>query len=152
MEDDRGQLRAERPGLNARRAGWRSALRAPIFGGTMRLSFLRFASPMRAYRDLRAFLAARQRHELWFMIASLTITFIIVVMFFLDSNMAPPYRAPDIIYVQQWPANRTDAEIIAQQKIDGPKEKADKDAQAQAEAASREQFRKLNNQLDAWGL
>jgi predicted lipid-binding transport protein (Tim44 family) len=118
----------------------------------MRLSFLRSISPLRAYRDLRAFLATRQRHELWFMIASLAITFIIVVMFFLDSNMSMPYRAPDIIYVQQWPANRTDAEIIAQQKIDGPKEKAAKDAQAQAEAASREQFRKINNQLDAWGL
>ena len=67
------------------------------------------------------------------------VTTIIVIEFFIDSkiNTAPP---PTIVYAESWKADRTDAEIVAQQKVD----------QAKRDAAAKEkqrQFQKLEKQL-----
>ena len=71
-------------------------------------------------------------------------TLIIVIIFFVDAkvNTAPPAQ---IIYVEQWSADRTDAEIIAQQKID----QARKD---EAERRRREQLQRLDRKLDELGI
>ena len=66
-------------------------------------------------------------------------TVIIVIEFLIDSkiNTAPP---PRIVYAEQWDANRTDEQIIADQKKD----------QANRDAALKErqrQFQKLEKQL-----
>lgn len=70
---------------------------------------------------------------------ALLVTAIIVIEFLVDAkiNTAPP---PQITYVDLYSSNRTDAEIIAEQKKD----------QAAKEAAIKErqrQFQKLENQL-----
>jgi len=70
---------------------------------------------------------------------ALLITAIIVIEFLVDSkiNTAPP---PQIVEVELYPSNRTDAEIIADQKKD----------QAAREAAKKErqrEFQKLGKQL-----
>ena len=70
---------------------------------------------------------------------ALLVTAIIVIEFVVDAkiNTAPP---PQVIYVDQWPANRTDAEIAADQKKD----------QAEKEAAQKEkqrQFQELENRF-----
>lgn len=66
-------------------------------------------------------------------------TMIIVVVFFADAKVNTETPA-QIVYVEQWSANRTDSEIVAQQKKD----------QAAREAALKErqrQFKKLEKQL-----
>lgn len=96
-------------------------------------------SPRAAFADLRAFLRHRER-EHWIGAAlAVLVTMIIIIEFFVDSkiNTAPP---PRIVYVEQWKAGRTDAEIVADQKKH----------QAEKEAAIRErqrQFQKLEKQL-----
>ena len=95
--------------------------------------------PSVALRDLFAFLKQRSREQVIGAILAVLVTIIIVIVFMVDSkiNTAPP---PQIVYVEQWPANRTDAEIIADQKKD----------QAKREAAAKEkqrQFQKLEQQL-----
>ena len=70
---------------------------------------------------------------------ALLITAIIVIEFLVDSkiNTAPP---PQIVEAELYPSNRTDAEIIADQKKD----------QAAREAAKKErqrEFQKLGKQL-----
>ncbi len=70
---------------------------------------------------------------------SILVTTIIVIVFFVDSqiNTAPP---PQIVYVESWSINRTDAEIIAEQKLD----------QAERDAAIKErqrQFQALENKF-----
>jgi hypothetical protein len=67
------------------------------------------------------------------------ITMIIVIVFFVDAsiNTAPPRQ---VIYVDSWSANRTDAEIVAQQK-------KDQAAREAAIKAKQEQFQKLEEQL-----
>ena len=66
-------------------------------------------------------------------------TSIIVIEFFVDSkiNTAPP---PVVVYANSWSADRTDEEIIADQKKD----------QAEREAYAKEkqrQFQELENKL-----
>ena len=101
--------------------------------------FPRPVGPRAAFADLRAFLRQRSREQVIGFALAVLATAIIVIEFFVDSkiNTAPP---PYIVYVDQWSANRTDAEIIAQQKKD----------QAEVEAFRKErqeQFQKLENQL-----
>ncbi len=96
-------------------------------------------SPRAAFVDFRAFLRHRER-EHWIGAAlAVLVTIIIVIEFFVDSqiNTAPP---PRLIYVEQWKADRTDAQIVADQKKH----------QAEKEAAAKErqrQFQKLEKQL-----
>ena len=98
-----------------------------------------FTRPSAALADLRAFLRNQDRNRLLGGALALLITGLILVIFFLDAkvNTAPP---PQIIYTESWSANRTDAEIIAQQKKD----------QAAREAAQKErqrQFKELQDKL-----
>jgi hypothetical protein len=96
-------------------------------------------SPRAALADFRSFVRHRER-EHWIGAAlAVLVTMIIVIEFFVDSqiNTAPP---PRMVYVEQWRADRTDAEIIADQKKH----------QAEKEAAAKErqrQFQKLEKQL-----
>ncbi|HVH38193.1 MAG TPA: hypothetical protein VM757_06365 [Sphingomicrobium sp.] len=101
--------------------------------------FPRPVSPRAAFADLRAFLGHTSREQRIGAVLAVLATTIIVIEFFVDSkiNTAPP---PQIIYADSWNANRTDAEIIADQKKD----------QAEREAFAREkqrQFQELENKL-----
>ena len=109
-------------------------------------------NPLRAFGDLRRFLASRKKHEIIFLFASFFICGFIVVGFAISSKVEKPYVPPDIIYVQSWRADRTDAEIIAQQKIDMEKQKIQDDKEAEFEAKKRASFKRLDDQLKKWGL
>lgn len=109
-------------------------------------------SPLRALRDLRLFLHTRKPYELWFLGLAMVLTLAAVLALDHDATFQREYKPPTIIYVQQWRADRTDAEIIAQQKIDGPKEKAAKEAAARSEAKRLEGVRRLDKSLDRLGL
>jgi hypothetical protein len=52
---------------------------------------------------------------------------------------------PQLIYVESWPANRTDEQIKAEQKIDQA-------ARDKAKAERQRQFKKLDDQLERLGL
>ena len=112
--------------------------------------FSRF-TPIVAYRDLRLFLSQRRPYELIFLVAALGVTSFLIYAFMKDSYVEQGYR-PKIIYVEQWPADRTDAQIIAQQKIDAPiKAKALAEQKAR-EDAQRESFKRLDDKLKAMGI
>ena len=115
------------------------------------MRYLSRFSPIRAIVDLRRYLASRQPYELWFMMASLAITAAVLVMFVKDSTIAPEYR-PNIIYVQQWRADRTDAEIIAQQKVDQIQREKDVASHKKREEEMRAQFKKLDDGLKKYGI
>jgi len=101
--------------------------------------FPRPVGPRAAFKDLAAFMRQRSREQVIGAALALLVTAIILIEFFVDSkiNTAPP---PQVVYVEQWNVNRTDAEIVADQKKD----------QAAREAAAKErqrQFQKLEKQL-----
>lgn len=95
--------------------------------------------PRAALADLRAFMRQRSREQFIGAALAVLVTMIIIIEFLVDSkiNTAPP---PQVVYAESWKADRTDAEIIAQQKVD----------QAKRDAAAKEkqrQFQKLEKEL-----
>lgn len=96
-------------------------------------------SPRAALGDLAAFLRQRSREQVIAATLAVLVTIIILILFFVDSkiNTAPP---PRIVYVEQWGADRTDAEIVAEQK----KHQAERDA---LKAERKRQFQELQNKL-----
>jgi hypothetical protein len=115
------------------------------------MQFIARFSPIRAYRDLRVFLADRRPYELGFLVLAVGITSFLMWAFMKDSYSPRVYR-PNIIYVQQWTLDRTDAEIRAAQKVD----QAAKDKRLAAEKIEidkhRQEFKKLDDQMTKWGL
>ena len=116
------------------------------------MGFIGRFNPFRALGDLRRYLAARQRHEIVFLFVALAAVVVIVTVFILDSKVEKPYVPPDIIYVQSWRADRTDAEIIAQQKIDMEKKKIQDAKEAEFEAKKRAEFKRASDALRKWGI
>ena len=120
----------------------------PYLGG---MSFFSRMSPIRAINDLRSYLVSRPPYEMGFLAAALLITGIFIYLFARNDIAPPPYK-PDIIYVEQWRLDRTDAEIRAAQKID-QKVKAKRLAEEKAALeAKRQQFKKMDDALSRWGL
>lgn len=115
-----------------------AAGRAPPYLAAMSW-FPKPSSPRAAIADLRAFMRQGSREQRLGATLAILTTIIIVVVFFVDSsiNTAPP---PRIVYVENWPTTRTDAEIKADQAKD----------QAKRDAAIKErqrQFQALENTL-----
>ena len=81
----------------------------------------------------------RSREQVIGATLAILVTAIIVIEFLVDSkiNTTPPQQ---IVYAESWKADRTDADIVAQQQVD----------QAKKDAAAKEkqrQFQKLEKQL-----
>jgi hypothetical protein len=85
-------------------------------------------SPVAAFRDLAAFMRQRSREQVIGGALAVLVTTIIVILFLVDPkiNTAPP---PQVIEVELYPANRTDAQIAADQKKDMAEQKAAKKEQ-----------------------
>ena len=101
--------------------------------------FPRPSSPRAAFADLRNFVRHRRREQWLGLTLAVLTTIIIVIIFFVDSkiNTAPP---PQIVYVELYDSNRTDAEIIADQK----KDQAEREAQAKQR---QREFQELEKKL-----
>ncbi|HEX6377134.1 MAG TPA: hypothetical protein VFZ91_15590 [Allosphingosinicella sp.] len=102
------------------------------------------ASPRALWADIRAFTGERRPHH-WIALAlAIFMPVAIVILFILDgrTNIMP---GPQLIYVESWPANRTDERIKAEQKIDqAARDKAKKERQ--------EQFKRLDEKLERLGI
>lgn len=115
--------------------------------------FPRPVRPSAALADLRAFLSERRPHQWAFAALALFLTAMILAGFQIDSHLDDPvWKEPDVIYVKPYAANRSRAEIIAQQQRDLPAELAARADQEAWRAERRRQFRKVDRQLDALGL
>jgi hypothetical protein len=102
------------------------------------------ASPRALWADIRAFTSERRPHHWVALALAVAIPVAIILVFDLDgrTNIVP---GPQLIYVESWPANRTDEQIKAQQKIDqAARDKAMKERQ--------EMFKRHDEQLERLGL
>ena len=97
------------------------------------------SSPSAVWRDLLSFARQREREHVIGATLAVLVTLIIVIIFLVDPkvNTAP---GEQVTWVELYPANRTDAEIIADQKKDAA-------ARLAAKQEKQRQFRKLENQL-----
>ena len=102
------------------------------------------ASPRALWADIRAFTSERRPHQ-WMGIAVAVIMPIAIIVLFITDGHTNIMPGRQIQYVDSWPATRTDAEIIADQKKDqAEREKAKKARQAE--------YKKLDDQLERIGL
>ena len=102
------------------------------------------ASPRVLWNDLRAFAAQRRRHQWLAASLALIIPMGIVVAFYFDgrTNIVPRQI---VYYVDSWPATRSDDEIREKQK-------ADLEARKAHEAERRQQFQRLDDELNRLGI
>jgi hypothetical protein len=95
--------------------------------------------PREALRDLGAFMRQRSREQVLGGALAILVTAIIVIEFLVD-----PYTGaqtpPQVVEVQLYSPNRTDADIIADQKKDQAERRA-------YQAEKRRQFQRLEKQL-----
>lgn len=113
--------------------------------------FPRPVSPVAAWRDLRAFLGSRTRHQLGFAVLSIAIPLFWLGLFYLD-QVPMAYRAPQIIYVLKYDPNRTDEEIKAQQKIDTAERKKREAEEKRILEERRAPFKAIDKKMDELGL
>lgn len=98
------------------------------------------SSPVAAFADLAAFMRQRSREQVIGAALAVLATAIIIILFLVDPkiNTAPPQQ---VVEVELYPSNRTDAQIIADQK----KDMAERDA---AKKEHQRQMKQLAKQLD----
>lgn len=102
------------------------------------MSLPRPSSPRALWADLKAFINAREKHQLIAAAAALVIPAILVAGFYLDARSLGPKE--QVIFVESWSADRTDAEIIARQKVEQAEEE-------KRRAARQETYRKLKEKV-----
>jgi hypothetical protein len=108
--------------------------------------FPRPVGPRAAMADFRALLFQQhRRHRLVFLTIAIGITSTIITGFIVESRDRSLLPGPQTIYVSDWAATRTDAEIIAQQKID-------QKALHEAREERRRQFQKVDDDLKKLGI
>jgi len=101
--------------------------------------FPRPVGPRAAWKDLRAFLSRRSREQTLGAIFAVIATAVIVIAFYYDPQVhTKPPR--EVIFVDNYGPDRTDADIIADQK----KRQAEKDALI---AERQRQFKEIGNSL-----
>lgn len=102
-------------------------------------------------QDLRNVLRIRHAYQVWFLLAAFAVTGTILLGFYFDSYFERAYKR-EIIYVQNWRADRTLDEIVAQQKIDeAARQKREAEAKARTEKR-RLEYKKIDDQLKAIGI
>lgn len=97
------------------------------------------SSPRAALRDLFALIRHSGREQKIGAALALLVTAIIVIEFVVDAQIGTKLP-PQVVEVELYPSNRTDAEIIADQKKDMA-------AKAAAEKEKQRQFQKLEKTL-----
>ena len=97
--------------------------------------------------DIKAFFSQEQEHRWLILLASIAMPGLILATFLKDSRKIKPYEPPEVIFFKNWNAGRTEAQIKAQQAIDGPIEAAERKALADAEAERLAALRRLANAM-----
>ena len=102
------------------------------------------ASPRVLWADLRAFTRERSRSQWVAAVFAILMPVLIVIGFIVDArtNIAP---GEQLIHVESWSADRSDAEIRAAQKARQEREEAFR-------RERQEQFQRIDNQLNRLGI
>jgi hypothetical protein len=111
----------------------------------------RHVSSVGPLQDLRNVLRIRHRYQLWFLLLAFAVTGAILLAFYFDSYFEREYKR-EIVYVQNWRADRSLDEIIAQQKIDEAA-RLKREAERKARAEKRRlEYKKIDDGLKAIGI
>lgn len=104
--------------------------------------FPRPVSPKSALGDFWSYFIEQRAHKWPLLGLSLALTWIIIWAFLIDGRTNIMPRQNQIIYVRNWDANRSDADIILQQKLD----------LARREVALRKKQKEMQKVADIFGI
>ena len=108
--------------------------------------FPRPARPRTLIADVkRLWTNSTTRYKLVFGAASIAMVSIIITGFVIESRWGVLPEGPEVLYVSDWPATRTDAEIKAQQHIDAV-------AKRKFDDERRRSFQRLDDSMKKYGL
>jgi hypothetical protein len=110
------------------------------------------SSPRVAWRDAVSFLRQRRPHQIVFAALAIGIPILVILAFMNEFNRRPEWHPPEVMYVEQWSAERTRAEIAAQQARDLPGELAKKKEIEAFQAERRAQFKRAREALRSVGI
>lgn len=104
--------------------------------------FPRPVSPKSAFNDFWGYFIETRAHKWPLLGLSVAVTWVIIWAFVIDGKTNIMPRQNKIIYVESWNANRTDAAIILQQKMD----------LARSEIALKKKQTEMQGVADAFGI
>lgn len=104
--------------------------------------FPRPVAPRAALSDLWSYLTAERAHKWPLMGLSAALTYLIIWAFITDANTNTMPTRNKINYIRSWDANRSDAAIILQQKLD----------LAEQEIRLREDQKRMQKMADMFGV
>jgi hypothetical protein len=102
------------------------------------------ASPRAVWRDLRAFMRDRPRHQWVAGTLAVMMPMAILGGFYMESYGRARARS-SVVYINSWPADRSDEEIRARQQADLARERA-------MQAERQRQFQRLEKQAKRLGI
>ena len=105
------------------------------------------SSPITAWRDFREFARAPRKHKIVFAALACVFPAFLLWAMIHDAKVDEEWVPPTIVYVKQWPANRTAAQVRAQQAKDLPAERAARKALDDAAEARRQAYRRLADKM-----
>jgi len=105
-----------------------------------------------AWSDLKTAVLAPRKHKIVFATASIGAPLGLFAALFQQAKVDEEYVPPQIVYVKQWDAGRSVAEVRAQQAKDLPAERAEKARIAALREERRRQFERVANTIDDLGL
>lgn len=107
--------------------------------------FPRPASPRAFLADLKSLGSGDRRHKLVGAVVAVGMTSLIITGFIVEARHGILPEGQQITYAADYSNSRTDAEIIAQQKVD-------QRAREQAQAEKRREFQKVDRALSRMGI
>ena len=119
-------------------------MREPVAHYLRPMPLPRPSPPRVLAEDLRIFWRTRPRSHWIAALLAGAMTTAIVLAFYVDSQSIPDTRE-QVIFIDSWPANRTDAEIRTKQQ-------ADLNERNRAEAEHRRQLQRLDQNLNRLGI
>ncbi len=103
--------------------------------------------PREALADLWSVLRERRRHQWGLLALAVTFTGVILWMFLYQFNIKREYQPPDIVYVEQWRADRTRAQVEARLAKDAPVEKAQAEELKKLQLDRQRQFQRVADMM-----
>lgn len=105
------------------------------------------SKPREALADLWSVLRERRPHQWYILGVAVTATGVLLWMFLTQFNIKPEYRPPDIVYVEQWRADRTRADVEKRLAKDAPIEKARAEELKKLQLERQKQFQRVADMM-----
>jgi hypothetical protein len=105
------------------------------------------SKPKEALADLWSVLRERRRHQWGLLALSVTFTGVLIWMFLFQFNAKQAYRPPEIMYVEQWRADRTRADVEKRLAKDAPIEKARAEELKKLQLERQKQFQRVADMM-----